>query len=381
MMMWSYEQSQALDAVGAWLRNPQGAQVFRLFGYAGTGKTTLAQHLAAQQDGTTLFAAYTGKAASVLRERGCANATTLHSLIYLPVDIGIEGLYMLNDTEVSYKPRFILNPESELKYAKLLIIDEVSMVDEAIARDVLSFGKRVLVLGDPAQLPPVSGAGYFTNATPDIMLTEIHRQARDNPIIHVATLARNGKIIPMGGYGDAVRKVWGDKVEPAYYGSEYAGQILCGKNRTRRAINDTVRTIKGIASHKYPRNGDTLVCLRNNHMLGLLNGTIWTAHMDAVHFPKTGHIGLNVRQDRNIVYDLLVDGAPFRGKDPDPMRHNLAAFDYGYAITVHKAQGSQWDTVTLYDDGFGKMDATLRRQWLYTGITRAAKQLNIIVPL
>lgn len=378
--MWSREQAEALDAVSAWLQDPHAPQVFKLFGYAGTGKTTLARHFAANQNGVTLFAAYTGKAASVLRERGCANATTLHSLIYLPVDVGVAGLYRLGDVDAPQQPRFVLNTESELRYAQLLIIDEVSMVDERVARDILSFGKRVLVLGDPAQLPPVSGTGYFTSGTPDVMLTEIHRQARDNPIIHVATLARNGHVIPMGSFGNTVRKVVSNKAEPAFYASDLAGQILCGKNETRRHFNNLVRHVKGIAMHKYPRNGDTLVCLRNNHTLGLLNGTIWTAHMDAVHFSRTGHVGINVRQDRTIVYDLLADGAPFRGKDLDQNRHALAAFDYGYAITVHKAQGSQWDTVTLYDDGFGKRDATLRRQWLYTAITRAANQLNIIVP-
>ena len=66
------------------------------------------------------------------------------------------------------------------------------MVDEDLGRDLLSFGKPVLVLGDPAQLPPVKGGGFFTEAEPDVMLTEVHRQAADNPIIRAvhATSAR-----------------------------------------------------------------------------------------------------------------------------------------------------------------------------------------------
>ena len=66
------------------------------------------------------------------------------------------------------------------------------MVDEELGRDLLSFGKPVLVLGDPAQLPPVKGGGFFTEAEPDIMLTEVHRQAADNPIIRMSMVVREG---------------------------------------------------------------------------------------------------------------------------------------------------------------------------------------------
>jgi exodeoxyribonuclease-5 len=149
-MRFSPQQDGALCAANRWLRAPS-AQVFRLFGYAGTGKTTLAKHLAAHIDGRVRFAAYTGKAAHVMRIKGCKDAGTLHSLIYIC-------------SETADGPWFELTDQSPLAEAALLIVDECSMVDTRLGDDILSFGVPVLVLGDPEQLPPVRGAGFFTAA-------------------------------------------------------------------------------------------------------------------------------------------------------------------------------------------------------------------------
>lgn len=89
--------------------------------------------------------------------------------------------------------------------ADLIVLDEVSMVNQQIAEDLRSFGKKILVMGDPGQLPPVAGAGAFTNREPDAFLAEIHRQAADSPIIRLATAARLGKPIRVGDYGDGVQ--------------------------------------------------------------------------------------------------------------------------------------------------------------------------------
>ena len=174
---WSPQQEEALKAVAFWLKQGE-PQVFRLFGYAGTGKTTLARHLAEEAGGDVVFGAFTGKAAMVLRSRGCKDARTIHSMIYRPKEVDSE------------EPSFVLNEQSAAAHASLIIIDECSMVDEELGRDLLSFGKPVLVLGDPAQLPPVKGGGYFTEAEPDMMLTEVHRQAADNPIIRLSMMVR-----------------------------------------------------------------------------------------------------------------------------------------------------------------------------------------------
>ena len=176
-MEWSPQQDAALQAVSLWLK--RGApQVFRLFGYAGSGKTTLARAIAEAQDGEVLFGAFTGKAALVMRTKGCRDARTIHSMIYRTKE---------TDSE---EPLFVLNEESPAAKAELIIIDECSMVDAELGRDLLSFGKPVLVLGDPAQLPPIKGAGFFTEAEPDAMLTEVHRQAADNPIIRLSMTIR-----------------------------------------------------------------------------------------------------------------------------------------------------------------------------------------------
>src|SRR5437764_7327166 len=187
-MAWSPQQEHALGAVAHWVR--QGSpQVFCLFGYAGTGKTTLAKQVAEDVEGEVAFGAFTGKAASVLRAKGCPEASTIHSMIYRTRESDEGG------------PLFALNRSGPAAKADLIIIDECSMVDEELGRDLLSFGKPVLVLGDPAQLPPVKGGGFFTEARPDIMLTQVHRQAADDPIIRMSMIVRDGGRVTRGTYG------------------------------------------------------------------------------------------------------------------------------------------------------------------------------------
>lgn len=94
MTQFTPHQNDALKSVADWLKSGPGtdgaAQVFRLFGYAGTGKTTLARHIADEADGEVKFAAFTGKAASVMRGKGCRAASTIHSLIYRARESGEE---------------------------------------------------------------------------------------------------------------------------------------------------------------------------------------------------------------------------------------------------------------------------------------------------
>jgi exodeoxyribonuclease-5 len=155
----SPQQDDALLAVSRWMKAGH-PQVFRLFGFAGTGKTTLARRIAEDVEGDVLFAAFTGKAAQVMRNKGCGNARTIHSLIYRP-----RGEKAEEETG-EMQPAFSLNRTSTVSKAKLVIVDECSMVDEALGRDLLSFGTPVLVLGDPGQLPPVSGGGFLPSMSP-----------------------------------------------------------------------------------------------------------------------------------------------------------------------------------------------------------------------
>src|SRR3954468_3174583 len=185
MTTFTPHQDSALKAVADWLKAKPGRggtpPVFRLFGYAGTGKTTLARHIADGVDGEVKFAAFTGKAASVMRSKGCDKASTIHSLIYRARESGVE------------EPSFELWDEAPASKAKLIIIDECSMVDAELARDLTSFDVPLLVLGDPAQLPPIQGGGFFPDAPPDAMLTEVHRQAENDPIVRLSMDVRAGR--------------------------------------------------------------------------------------------------------------------------------------------------------------------------------------------
>jgi exodeoxyribonuclease-5 len=358
-----------------------------------------------------LYGAYTGKAAHVLRQKGCVGASTIHSLIYIAREKSRDRLRDLErelvarlaqlrgedpeaktaeDSEVQRieallqeerdilsQPAFRLNPESYLRDADLLVVDECSMVDGQMGEDLLSFGVPVLVLGDPAQLPPVGGGGLFTAREPNVMLTEIHRQARDNPIVALATDVRNGKGLIAGFYGTSSvihRSELEEEVVLAH------DQILVGRNKTRHACNARARELSGLGEDWTPVPGDKLVCLRNDHEQGLLNGSLWSAT----------DIG-GVDDDRVIMTIESLDGVGegqvtveawgnhFRGEEfslPWWERKEASEFAFGYALTVHKAQGSQWDSVLLFDEsGVFRGEAA---RWLYTGITRAAEKITIV---
>jgi len=374
-MKFSPQQDEALKAVSRWLKDGR-SPIFRLFGYAGTGKTTLAKYFADNVDGEVLFAAFTGKAAQVLRARGATNARTIHSLIYRP-----RGEEEVSDEETgktTVAPMFSINRQSPLAQAALIIIDECSMVDEALGRDLMSFGTPILVLGDPGQLPPISGGGFFTEHEPDILLTEIHRQARDNPIIDLAMQVREGNEIMHGDYG-AAQVISKNEVDRDMVLE--ADQVLVGINRTRRRYNQRLRELKGFDQH-YPQAGDKLVCLRNDPSKGLLNGSLWQVMTSSKETVKPG-INLMIRpedddMDRGAAKIKLLKSA---FDDPDvevpwQTKKRYDDFDYGYALTVHKAQGSQWNSVVLFDESYAFRDS--RERWLYTAITRAAERLVIV---
>ncbi|AJY48260.1 ATP-dependent DNA helicase [Martelella endophytica] len=374
-MEFSPQQDEALKAVSHWLKEGR-SPVFRLFGYAGTGKTTLARYFAEHVDGDVLFAAFTGKAAQVLRSRGASNARTIHSLIYRP-----KGEEMIEDEETgktSVAPMFSINRQSPLAKAKLIIIDECSMVDEKLGQDLVSFGTPVLVLGDPGQLPPVSGGGYFTNHDPDFLLTEIHRQARDNAIIDLAMRVREGAEIPHGDYGEAQVISRHDVTQDLVLGAD---QVLVGTNRTRRRYNQRLRELKGF-TQAYPQSGDKLVCLRNDPSKGLLNGSLWKVMSSSKETVKPGiNLLVNPEEDdpdRGAARIKLLKAA-FEDSEteiPWSTKKRFDDFDYGYALTVHKAQGSQWNNVVLFDESWAFRDT--RERWLYTAITRAAERLTIV---
>lgn len=374
-MQFSPQQDAALKAVSRWLKEGR-SPIFRLFGYAGTGKTTLARHFAEHVDGQVQFAAFTGKAAQVLRARGASNARTLHSLIYRPR--GEEAVEDETTGKTSINPTFSLNRQSPVARAALIVVDECSMVDEELGRDLMSFGTPILVLGDPAQLPPISGGGFFTEHEPDHLLTEIHRQARDNPIIRLAMDVREGREFARGDYGTA--QVIGKEDVDQELVLE-ADQVLVGTNRTRRRYNQRLRQLKGFDA-SYPQAGDKLVCLRNDPAKGLLNGSLWKVMTSSRETVKPG-INLLVSPEEDDpergVAKIKLLKAAFEDQEaeiPWQLKRRFDDFDYGYALTVHKAQGSQWNNVVLFDESFAFRDT--RQRWLYTAITRAAERLTVV---
>lgn len=356
--MWSNQQEEALKDIQDWYKNSND-QVYRLFGYAGVGKTYIASEIANIAK-TVLYGAYTGKAAHVMRTKNCKNASTIHSLIYTPVE----------DDDVTKPPRFVLNRDSFVKNADLIIVDEVSMVGGKVGKDLLSFGTKILVLGDPAQLKPIQGEGFFTSDTPNFMLTEVHRQAWDNPIIALSMAIRNGVELKYGNYGDS-------KIIPRKNLTNdmllETDQLIVGLNKTRKNYNSYIRKMLGRSSY-VPEIGDKLVCLKNENNLGIFNGSTWKTTKVVRNKDK---FNLNIRNEEGSksvkVHKEFFDGTENISYNVKRASHE---FDYGYALTGHKSQGSQWDNVLIINESNYFKESKMN--WEYTVITRAAKNIIMV---
>jgi ATP-dependent exoDNAse (exonuclease V) alpha subunit len=285
-----------------------------------------------------------------------------------------------------HEPQFVLNPHSDLRDADLLVLDEVSMVGKKMADDLLAFGRPILVLGDPGQLPPVNDEGFFVKGEPDVMLRQVHRQAADSPILRLATMAREGQPIPFGAFDDNVWKMPRHDVTPAQL--LRGGQVICGKNATRRRLNMAMKQAAGFGADYPTGAGEKIICLRNRHDLGLINGMFLklSAVQPHPHNPRAFRAEIETEDGVAIAgaqdfwrgeYDDHVVCDPNRSRHEWSVRRGLIESSWGYAITCHKAQGSQYPTVIVVDDGFGH-SAETRRQWLYTAITRAEHGLLLL---
>lgn len=413
------QQAQALDAVNHWLKTGYKPW-FYLGGYAGTGKTTVAKHFAEGVD-SPKFGAYTGKASEVMRKKGCKNACTIHKLIYKydgqdfkgrkELEKALQQAIMDNDQKLilhysklfeeaekqHVNPMFTVKDGVALCDADLLVLDECSMISEAMAKDILSFKVPVLVLGDPAQLPPVKGTGFFTRQKPDFMLTEVHRQARDNPVLHLATIVRQGNRLAHGKYGES------EILPPGKISGDHmlnSGIVLVGMNKTRLRCNKFIRKLLKRDGSIYPVENDKLISLTNMKDLPngeasrFYNGTTFEAVDDAVvadelDDPRVGvqDLWLRVRLEDGAIHMIDATSEYFKRyqspsfKDPrgyhDKQGERIHDVDFAYALTVHKSQGSQWEHVTIMDDGFLKWKANERKQWLYTAITRASDKITL----
>lgn len=368
-MIWTEGQAKALKAVDHWFyQESKKKQIFRIYGYAGTGKTTLAKHFAKDigEAGEVAFGAFSGKAALVMAKNGCYGARTLHSLVYLADQDPKTG-------EIKWR---LNRAGSPLKTVKLLIIDECSMVNEELGRDICSFGVPILVLGDPGQLPPPEGSGFFTKQEPDIMLTEVRRQAKDNPIIYLADLFRNKEYPALGSYGESVvtnKMLTTDLLE--------SDVVMVGRNSTRFDYNQKIRRLRGIDS-ALPIKGEKLICLKNDKDLQIFNGGIFTVEEVITPKYKSNLYHALLRSD-DVIRPLLaprIHPSMFDEDVPKPTWQNLRGtqeFDFGYVLTVHRAQGSQWNNSLIVDESYCFRE--FRWNWLYTAATRSIEKTKLVV--
>jgi len=380
----SGDQKLALGNLINWYKSKAG-QYITLGGYAGTGKTTLIAILRQKikeidKKKKVAFVSYTGKASRVLKNKLTENKAltdddfvgTIHSLIYSPI--------------IDDKKEITGWKKKEAVEEDLIIIDEASMVTETIWQDLLSFNKQIIAVGDHGQLPPVEGK-FNLMERPALKLVQIHRQAKNNPIIKLSIMAREKGIIPPGVYGKGVKKFnkkdnWvAGEVEEELKNYKLDTMVLCGYNRTRVELNKFIRQALEFVSPQ-PVGGDKVICLRNNHSLGVFNGM--TGIISVIESKNDDWWEAEIEMDDGLYYSGLVakdqfgkmEGINFTYKRGKYLKGDL--FDFGYALTVHKAQGSQARKVILFEERFSRMNDEEWRRWLYTGITRAEEELCII---
>ncbi len=378
-------------------------QTFVLAGYAGTGKTTLLKHTVCETLGlvpeeSAAFVTPTGKAATVLIRSGIA-ATTLHKLIYQ--SIAEEQEIEVNGKKITVEKLNFKRRESIDKSIKLIVLDEASMVSDEVLYDLTEFGVKLLLCGDNAQLPPVEGFNGFMTA-PDYTLKTIVRQQSGNPVIKLSEMARENKYIPFGKYGDSVsvisKRIFQGEIRKRSL--MRADQIICGINKTRVQINDEIRSLLGFS--ELPQSGDKLICTQNNWetfidtqmRFNMVNGIIGEAFKPFYDF-KTGVGFMMFKPD--FLEDFCAEAIPFdigiftdgyyRYKRGDYFEKfddkgepcgafTLNRFEYGYCISCHKAQGSEFDNVVVFDESYAFKEDKSR--WLYTAITRAKKKLILV---
>ncbi|WP_333594132.1 ATP-dependent DNA helicase [Anaerospora hongkongensis] len=375
-------------------------QIFKIAGYAGTGKTYLSGMIAQElADNRIAFCAYTGKAALVMQQRGMP-ATTIHQLIYntetrlVPYEDDEGNLKLKKKLVTTLKE--CLDPKPSI-----ILVDEASMVDKKIMRDLLSFDIPIIAVGDPFQLPPVSGDESDMLADPDVTLDEIMRQGEGSAIAYLAEKIRKNR--PLQEDESAPGCIW--QMPKEIIRDEYqkdmfawADQIIAGRNATVAKVNEQARQHLGFIG-KLPVPGDKLICKKNSWDTILVDGKLPTALVngligyctsvdqreksESVPWRDKPIIGTEHLLNLRPVFE---ETAEFKELKYNPAalwetkqaRGNLKGiiFQFGYCITCHAAQGSEWDNVLLYDDSwYDSNDPMFQARWRYTGVTRAAKRL------
>ena len=388
------EQIYLVYDLETWFHSSTSKQTYEISGAAGTGKTTVIkffiEKLGLSYD-EVLFVAFMGKAATQMARNGLP-AKTIHSAIYeytekIARDENGKMILLPNK-----KPKLIHAFELKdhiSKKIKLIVLDEGSMVDKKIGEDLLSFNIPVVVLGDLNQLPPVFGSPFFLKE-PDTILTQIMRQAENNPIIWLSQQVLNYQPLKYGVYGSSSVI---PKKDITDFHFKNADMIITGTNRLRFNINNYCREyIKRIKNLDRPHLYEKVICRKNNwdQCIGknfyLTNGT--TGYIDDIYKESFNgkSIMIDFRPDfldkafkhLNIDYKHLYEIPGQQSGDDANYRFMYEKFEYAYAITLHSSQGSQWNNVLYLHEDFtnNKED---RKRTLYTAITRGVNSDTIVI--
>jgi len=378
--------------------------VLTVGGYAGTGKTTLICELRKEiykkfPKLSVAFVTFTGKASSVLKSK-----LDIFGINYPEDYIGtIHGLIYKAEVRYDIKLKtyvitgWKLKDDSEVWY-DIIIIDEASMVSKQIWDDLGKFCKTIIGVGDHGQLPPI-GDQFNLLSNTDLRLTEIHRQALDSPIIYLSKFVREEGYIPFNKFfskdvfklsweNDRCKYIWNNKV---VFDEDLI--ILCGFNTTRCYLNEQIRE-KLSYTKKVPYPGERIVCLVNNHDLKIMNGQIgtvrWVMPEDYDLYRMTIDMGSNSDFTEcmisnkcfgEVTYTMYDKSQHFKQQQKYSIKKGFGRvdfFDYGYVMSVHKSQGSEWSKVIVFEQRSKHWDDEYYARWLYTAITRAGKKLFII---
>lgn len=391
-MILTNKQQQGLKIAVERYKNREPYTV--ISGYAGVGKSTLINFIVAALDldpeVEVAYITFTGKASEVLREKGCHNAMTAHKLLYYS--------RQMPNGKFFYRPRTSLEEDY-----KLIIVDEVSMLPKDMWDLLLKHHIHVIACGDPFQIPPIDKTqDNHILDHPHIFLDEVMRQAKESDIICLSMDIREGKS-PQSFKGKDVQVFHSYEISDGMY--NWADQIITSTNQARFSINDYIRA--SFNRGKEPEEGDKVICLRNcwnTHSScfdnPLINGSI--GHLKDLRFKKEQYLiyGEKIEApileatielhnddfvDIGIDYVALTTGKKFFSpKEEYAIRKNKnnpelpIEFNYGYAITGHRAQGSQWNKVLVIEENF-PFEKIEHARWLYTAITRAAEKLTLIM--
>jgi len=406
MIDFNSEQIEAIYKAEEWykslinstssVKSNSRSQVFEISGPAGSGKTTLVRYIIENLGidiNDVRFVAFMGKAAVQLQRNGLP-AQTIHSLIY---DVIMKPVFDDNGKPVmlpsGYQKRIMefMLKETIPNNIKLIVVDEAGMVSGEIAKDLLSYGIPIIALGDLNQLKNPFGTEYFL-VNPDIVLTKVHRQAEDSPIIWLSQeILKNHHLVP-GQYGNCTVVKKSD-FEPMMIKDSDA--VLCCTNQLRYAVNDIFRKdIKSMHSKlEVPNIGEKIICRRNKWNKSIMykgteyflcNGISGTVEYVDISSYNGKKIEIDFKPDflPKSFHSLAIDYkhlyASYGSDDYDSIHLDLVPFEFAYALTVHLSQGSQYDDVAYFAEN-GKFDKVTKKKLDYTAITRAKERITIFI--